>query len=230
MSIFPDVVRDLTYGHTDIPEVNKRFAKLLQYNVPKGKKYRGLLVVAAYKMMESHEHLTPDNIRLANILGWCIEMVSLLLSFQLHSSFLIINDITDGSETRRGLPCWYKNEHVGLQAVGDALMIRCGLYSILTKHFSDRVCYLPLVESFNDVNIKAMIGQSLNNMSYVDGRPKLDCFTMNRYNAIVKYRTAYYSLQLPIALSMYLAGIYDHEMHRQAKTISLEVAHFLQVL
>lgn len=78
MSIFPDIVRDLTEAgrHTDIPEVTKRFAKVLQYNVPNGKKNRGLAVVAAYKMVESPENLTPENIRLANVLGWCAEMVS----------------------------------------------------------------------------------------------------------------------------------------------------------
>ncbi|KAG5899528.1 hypothetical protein JTB14_008215 [Gonioctena quinquepunctata] len=78
MAIFPDIVRDLTDAgrHTDIPEVTKRFAKVLQYNVPTGKKTRGLSTVIAYKMLEKPENLTPENIKLANILGWCVELVS----------------------------------------------------------------------------------------------------------------------------------------------------------
>lgn len=78
MAIFPDIVRDLTDAgrHTDIPEVTKRFAKVLQYNVPNGKKTRGLSTVIAYKILEKPENLTPENIRLANILGWCVELVS----------------------------------------------------------------------------------------------------------------------------------------------------------
>lgn len=78
MAVFPDLVRDLTDAgrHTDIHEINKRYAKLLQYNVPSGKKSRGLAVVGAYKMFEHPDKLTPENIRLANILGWCVEMVS----------------------------------------------------------------------------------------------------------------------------------------------------------
>lgn len=80
MAMFPDIVRDLTDAgrHTDIPEVTKRFAKVLQYNVPNGKKNRGLSVVAAYKILEQNENLTPENVRLANLLGWCVEMVSVL--------------------------------------------------------------------------------------------------------------------------------------------------------
>lgn len=78
MAIFPDIVRDLTDAgrHTDIPEATKWYAKVLQYNVPNGKKNRGLAVVASYKMLEKPENLTPENLKLAHILGWCVEMVS----------------------------------------------------------------------------------------------------------------------------------------------------------
>jgi len=223
MSIFPDIVRDLTEAgrHTDIPEVTKRLAKVLQYNVPNGKKNRGLSVVAAYKMIETAENLTPENIRLANILGWCVEMV--------QSSFLISDDIMDSSETRRGKPCWYTLENVGLQAINDALMIENGLYSILRKYFSGLHCYVPAVELFHDVVMKTAMGQSLDSMCMINGKPQLDTFTMSRYSSIVKYKTAYYTFQLPVALAMYLAGQYDPELHRQAKTILFEMGHFFQV-
>lgn len=49
----------------------------LQYNVPCGKKNRGLATVLAYKSLINDEsQLTPDNVRLAHYLGWCVEMVS----------------------------------------------------------------------------------------------------------------------------------------------------------
>lgn len=48
---------------------------LLTYTVPNGKKNRGLTVITSYKMLENEENLTEDNIRLANILGWNVEMV-----------------------------------------------------------------------------------------------------------------------------------------------------------
>lgn len=78
MAIFPDIVRDLTDAgrHTDIPEITRWYSKLLQYNVPCGKKNRGLATVLSYKLLEDRAKLTPENLRLANILGWCVEMVS----------------------------------------------------------------------------------------------------------------------------------------------------------
>lgn len=54
--------------------------QLLQYNVPNGKKNRGLATVLAYKMTEKKENLTPESIHLANMMGWCVEMVRALTS------------------------------------------------------------------------------------------------------------------------------------------------------
>lgn len=53
------------------------FPQALQYNVPCGKKNRGLATVLAYKSLVGNESLlTPENVRLAHYLGWCVEMVS----------------------------------------------------------------------------------------------------------------------------------------------------------
>nr|AKM16734.1 farnesyl diphosphate synthase [Mylabris cichorii] len=223
MAVFPDIVRDLTDAgrQTDIPEVNKRFAKLLHYTVPNGKKNRGLSVVTSYKMLEKPENLTPDNIRKAIILGWCVEM--------LQSGFLITDDFMDNAETRRGLPCWYKLDDVGKQVPNDLLLLLNGIFAILKKHFSNHHCYLPTMELFHDVTLKTVMGQSLDSLSLKDGRPNFEFFTMNKYNAIVKYKTAYYTFTLPMALAMYLADLYDPEMHRQAKTILMEMGLFFQI-
>ncbi|CAG9831692.1 unnamed protein product [Diabrotica balteata] len=223
MAIFPDIVRDLTDAgrHTDIPEVTKRFAKVLQYNVPTGKKTRGLSTVIAYKMLERPENLTPENIRLANILGWCVEL--------LQAYFLVADDIMDNSLYRRGQPCWHRNEDVGLVAINDGILLENSIYSVLRRYFSNRTCYVPIIELFHDVTLKTSMGQSLDCLCLQDGKPRLDQFTMKRYNSIVKYKTSYYSFQLPVALGMYLANMFDEEQHRQAKTILLEIGEFFQI-
>ncbi|XP_018563021.1 farnesyl pyrophosphate synthase isoform X2 [Anoplophora glabripennis] len=223
MAIFPDIVRDLTDAgrHTDIPEVTKRFAKVLQYNVPTGKKIRGLSTVIAYKMLEKPENLTPENIRLANILGWCVEL--------LQTNFVIVDDIMDKSENRRGVPCWFRNPDVGLQAINDAILVECGLYQLLKKHFSSLPCYVPILELFHDITFKTSMGQSLDGLSMKDDKPRLDVFDMNRYLTTVKYKCGYYTFQLPVACGLFLANIFDEELHRQAKTILLEIGTFFQI-
>lgn len=77
MAVWPDMVRDLNdyakkYEPHDAP---KWLTKALQYNVPNGKKNRGLMVVQAFKLLARDGELTEENIRLSQCLGWCVEMV-----------------------------------------------------------------------------------------------------------------------------------------------------------
>lgn len=219
MSIFPDLVRDLTEAgrHSDIPDVNKWYAKVLQYNVPGGKKNRGLALIVAYRMLAQSKDLTADNLHLAQILGWCVEILQAFL--------LVMDDVMDNATTRRGRPCWYRNEHIGLSAINDGILIEQGIYQLLRKYFASKPYYIQLVHLFHDVSLKTSMGQSLDLSTSND----LKKFTMDRYEAIVKYKTAYYSFQLPVALAMHMAGMDDPEVHRQAKTLLLEMGSFFQV-
>lgn len=72
-------MRDLTNATKayNCSDAAKWFAQVLQYNVPRGKKNRGILTVLTYKNLVPAEELTPENIKLAQYLGWCVEMVSL---------------------------------------------------------------------------------------------------------------------------------------------------------
>lgn len=57
--------------------------------------------------------------------------------------------------------------------------------------------------------MKTVMGQTLDMLSTEFGkRPNFNLFTMNRYNAIVKYKTAYYSFVMPITLAMHFVSIF----------------------
>ncbi|XP_066249215.1 farnesyl pyrophosphate synthase-like [Euwallacea similis] len=224
MALFPDIVRELTEvgRNPELPDVMKRFAKVLQYNTPNGKKNRGLIAISSYKILEDPAKLTPENIKLISILGWCIEM--------LHTHFLIIDDIMDDSEFRRGFLCWYRKPGIGLGAINDSLMIGNAVFLLIKKYFREHPMYVPLMELFHDVTLRTTLGQSLDSMCLdSNGKPKLEMFTMSRYTSIVKYKTAYYSFQLPVAVAMYLAGMDDPEQHRQVRTIFVEMGQFFQI-
>ncbi|KAL7735608.1 hypothetical protein ACLKA6_009565 [Drosophila palustris] len=220
MSVFPDVVRDLTNATKtyNCNDAAKWFAQVLQYNVPRGKKNRGILTVLTYKNLMSPQDLTAENIKLAQYLGWCVEMLQ---------SFLVISDdVMDNSTTRRGQKCWHKVENVGLSAINDALMIENALYSLLKQHFSHLDCYVALMELFHEISFITTCGQSLD---LLNSNKRVSDFTMENYKAIVDNKTAYYSFYLPFALAMHLAGYKDAEAFRQSKTILLEMGHFFQV-
>lgn len=167
----------------------------------------------------------------------------------MHTYFLIIDDIIDHSDTRRGAVCWYRQPGIGLTAVNDAVMMENGVYLLLKKyvqffalfgrclsvlsifrHFKDHPMYTNIIELFHDMALKTSLGQSLDTMCLNDdGKPKLDMFTMSRYTSIVNYKTSYYSFYLPVAAAMYLLGMDDPEQHRQARTILLEMGQFFQI-
>lgn len=140
--------------------------------------------------------------------------------------FVINTDLINQSQVRRGAPSWYTKEDVGLMAVNDSFMLQGGMFSILRKYFSEHNSYLPIIELLHDVTLKSSMGHTLDHLCNTQG---LEMFTMKRYDSIVKYRNAYLTFQLPVALAMYLANHTDPEMHRQAKTILLEMGHFYQV-
>lgn len=202
MAVFPDLVRDLTdkTRRYNTAEVALGFAKALQYNVPRGKKNRGLVTVLAYKTLRQANGdgpLSDEDLRRAHYLGWCVEM--------LHSMLLITDDMMDRSETRRGQPCWYRQTEVGLAAINDALLIENSIYFILRKHFREMPFYVDVLELFHEAMLITSVGQSLDLQTAARSGQQA-AFTMDRYKAIVHHKTAFYTFYLPVALAMHMAG------------------------
>ncbi|XP_036344543.1 farnesyl pyrophosphate synthase-like [Rhagoletis pomonella] len=220
MAVFPDVVRELSEVAKSYKthEAATWFTKALEYNVPLGKKNRGLLTVLTYKNLVKPDDLTPENIKLAQYLGWCVEM--------LQCFFIISDDIMDNSTTRRGQLCWHKLEEVGLIAINDALMIENGIFELLRKNFRHLACYVDLLELFHQITFITTCGQSLD---LLNANKNVSTFTMDKYDSIVANKTAYYTFYLPVALALHLAGVKDREIFRQSKTILLEMGHLFQV-
>ncbi|XP_011161325.1 farnesyl pyrophosphate synthase [Solenopsis invicta] len=224
MAVWPDLVRDITEAAMilNIPDVAKWMEKVLEYNVPNGKKIRGLTLICVYKSLVPNDQLTEDNIRLAQILAWCVEMMQAYL--------LVLDDIQDQSLFRRGQPCWHRYNNIGEAAVNDGVLLESAMYYILRKHFQGKESYCNLVETFQDAIFKTLMGQCLDlNSTNFDKKPNLNLFTMDRLNSVIKFKTAHYTYVLPIIAAMHLAGIKDSEMFNQAQAILLEIGRLFQV-
>jgi hypothetical protein len=83
--------------------------EMLDYNVPGGKLNRGMAVYDVLAAIRGADGVSAEDAFRANALGWCIEL--------LQAFFLVADDIMDGSVTRRGQPCWYRVDKVGLGRV-----------------------------------------------------------------------------------------------------------------
>lgn len=57
----------------------------------------------------------------------------------------------DSSITRRGQPCWYRTEGVGLISINDAFLLESAIYWLLKRHLRAHPAYLQLLELFHEV-------------------------------------------------------------------------------
>src|SRR5690606_33448523 len=140
--------------------------------------------------------LTEEQYFQAATLGWMTEL--------LQAFFLVSDDIMDGSITRRGKPCWYRHEGVGLVAINDAFMLETSIYTLLKRYFRSHPRYIELVELFHDITLKTEMGQLADLLTAPEDKVDLSNFSMSKHSFIVIYKTAWYSFYLPVALALYL--------------------------
>ena len=72
---------------------------------------------------------------------------------QYQAYFLIEDDIMDHSKMRRGQPCWYLHNDIGLAGINDGILVEQATFQLLRTHFRGKPCYLDLLETFHDVII-----------------------------------------------------------------------------
>ena len=70
---------------------------------------------------------------------------------KLQAYFLVSDDIMDASITRRGQPCWYRVDGVGLMAVNDSLILEGAIFQMIRKHFRKESYYVDLIDLLHEV-------------------------------------------------------------------------------
>ena len=191
-----ELLNDPAFEFTD--DSRQWIDKMLDYNVPGGKLNRGLSVIDSYKLLKEGKEITDDEVFLACALGWCIEW--------LQAYFLVLDDIMDNSQTRRGQPCWYKLPKVGMIAVNDGVLLRNHIPRILKKHFRSKPYYVDLIDLFNEVEFQTASGQMIDLITTLVGEKDLSKYSLSIHRRIVQYKTAYYSFYLPVACALLMIG------------------------
>ncbi|KAJ5134810.1 hypothetical protein N7448_000168 [Penicillium atrosanguineum] len=222
-AIFPSLAQDIL-AHAkkyNLPaNALEWFEKSLNTNVPGGKLNRGLSVPdTALALLK--KPLTDEQFEHLSILGWLTEL--------LQAFFLVSDDLMDSSITRRGLPCWYRNEGVGLIAINDAFMLEGAIYLILKQRFRSHPAYIDIVELFHEVTWQTELGQLCDLITAPEDNVNLDNFSMEKYMFIVTYKTAYYSFYLPVALAMHYLQVATEENLKQAHDILIPLGQYFQI-
>lgn len=167
------------------------------------------------------EKLNEEQYFEAATLGWMTEL--------LQAFFLVSDDIMDGSITRRGKPCWYRMDDVGMVAINDALMLESVIYTLLKKFFRSHPAYIDLVELFHETTLQTEMGQLCDLLTAPEDKVNLDNFSMEKYQFIVIYKTAYYSFYLPVALALYQLNLATPKNLKQAESILIPLGEYFQV-
>lgn len=94
-----------------------------------------------------------------------------------------------------------------MMAINDSFYLEAAIYKILKQYFRSESYYVDVVELFHETTMQTITGQGLDLLTADDEVVDFTKFSMQRYGAIVKWKTAFYSFYLPVALAMHMAGI-----------------------
>uniref|UniRef100_A0A7S2UU78 Farnesyl diphosphate synthase n=1 Tax=Fibrocapsa japonica TaxID=94617 RepID=A0A7S2UU78_9STRA len=230
ISLAQELVNDLPSNYEMPQEVIDWISNMHDYNVKGGKLNRGRTVVEVHQRLAAStgvQKLSARELYRAAALGWCVEW--------LQAFFLVADDIMDDSETRRGQPCWYKKSDVKMIAINDSFLLESAVFRILKRHFGSEPYYAKLVDLFHEVIFQTELGQLLDLTSQpMTNDPHkhvvdLTRFTINRYQLIVKYKTAFYTFYLPLALGMITSGHGTASKLSLARNICCIIGEFFQI-
>ena len=225
LNVFPMLVEEMVSHMREKHEMDDEACewarKMMEYNVPGGKLNRGVTVVAVHSMLKKGEVGTEEYAR-ACVLGWAVEF--------LQAFFLVADDVMDDSQTRRGQPCWYKLDNVGNIAINDAFLLESFVFTMIRNHFGKEPYYGQLVDCFIEVIQQTEFGQLLDLTSQpANGQIDLTRFTLDRYRKIVKYKTAFYTFYLSVAIGMITSGVTDESAFELAKKICCIMGEYFQI-
>ncbi|MFH4979185.1 hypothetical protein AB6A40_005894 [Gnathostoma spinigerum] len=195
----------------DAQKCANHILKVFDHNVAGGKLIRSRLLLDSYTALDPAATLR----RLENV-----KQVAAALEI-LQSFFLVMDDIMDQSQTRRGRPCWYAVHGVGLNAINDALMLESAVDIIIR----DAVQCDPNRSLIKDAICKTkqitIMGQMLDMNS-----SKLEDCTWKRYENIVRHKTSYYSFFAPLHLALLLAD--ERAFDKEIMRIAIKLGYLFQ--
>ncbi|XP_071054249.1 farnesyl pyrophosphate synthase-like [Onthophagus taurus] len=218
-TIIKDLVSDPDLS--DIPDVVALYKKMLEELVPNGQNLRLMSFLNVYKRMEDNKNLSSERIKLAYILGWCIEMF--------HGASGAIDDLFDKSEFRRGRKCWYKHEGVNESVLLDLIFIENYVYEIIQKYFSHLKIDRPLINLFQKTVQYLIFAQSLEkSVDYSSQHPNLNKFTRSFYKTLSKYKNTTF-IDFPYRSARCLANKYQTKISKEDYNMCLMLAEFSQI-
>lgn len=114
-------------------------------------------------------------------------------------------------------------------AINDSFILGASIFVVLKKFFRQESYYVDIIELFNETSFQTELGQLLDLITAPEDIVNLSNFNFDKYYFIVRYKTAYYSFYLPVALAMYQVGVATPENLQRAKDVLIPLGEYFQV-
>lgn len=194
-------------------------AHMFDYTTRGGKMTRGLMVP---QIVQAIGPVTEASLHQARVVGWCIEV--------LQAAFLVVDDVLDQAEMRRGQAAYYRLPQVGMKAVNDGLLLESIVFRLLRRHLRDHPGYLELAELFRETIFVTECGQLMDLTAPPSSVEELEArFTPEEYGKMVQCKTSHYTFYLPVACGMHLAAAATPAALDEARSVCDAIGEYFQV-
>ena len=159
----------------------------------------------------------------ARVVGWCLEV--------LQAAFLVVDDVCDGAETRRGKPAYYRLPDVGAgRAVNDGLLLESLVFRLLRRHLRTHDSYVELLELFRESIFVTECGQLIDlNAPPQTIEDVTERFTLVHYRKMAACKTSHYTFFLPVACALHLTDTASSQALTEARQICDAIGEYFQV-
>ncbi len=222
LGMYDDLAADVAADVAQLglpPQSLQWIDEMFDYTIRGGKMARGLMVPQVVKGMGS---ASDQLMHQARVVGWCIEV--------LQAAFLVVDDVLDQADMRRGKAAYYRLPHVGMTAINDGLLLESLAFRLMRQHVRTHPSYLELTELFRESVFVTECGQLVDltapptTVGHIEER-----FTMEQYRKMVQCKTSHYTFYLPVAAGLHLADAATDEALLEARTVCDAIGEYFQV-
>jgi farnesyl diphosphate synthase len=120
-----------------------------------------------------------------------------------------------------------------MQSRNIPINVSCRLQSsisvLLRKFLPQQPYYFEMIVVFNATSFQTELGQLLPLIPVHDHKFDLSSFGFDKYYICARYKMAFYSFYIPVALAMYMAVVASADNLRQAKVVFTALGVYFQV-
>jgi farnesyl diphosphate synthase len=230
LSLYPRIAEDVLddVRQLGLPERHVEWiARVFEFSIWGGKMTRGLMVPLMVETIMGagggSDSQQSQMLHQARVLGWAIEI--------LQAAFLVIDDVCDQADTRRGKPAYYRLSDVGPhRAVNDGLLLESVVFRLMRRHLRQQPVYTDVCDLFRESIFITECGQLMDLAAPPDCVEDIDeRFTLEQYRKMVDCKTSHYTFYLPMASSLMLTGTASAQALAEARALCDAIGEYFQV-